>query len=117
GVRRRQVLAAGAPCRPGLRRPQPRLLVPAAGRVRGLSRSAWGPVRHGRGPTSFYAVARDTSVDLISAMTSEPTNRPRSTADSLVIAAVSSPPSTVIFTAAMTEPRTSPVIVPGNRLR
>ena len=36
-VGRRQVLAAGAPHRPGLRRPQPGLLLPAAGRVRRLS--------------------------------------------------------------------------------
>ena len=54
GLGRRQVLAAGAPDRPGLRRPEPGLLLPAAGRVRGLTRaesptggydSATGPVR------------------------------------------------------------------------
>lgn len=54
GLGGRQVLAAGAPHRPGLRRPQPGLLLPAAGRVRGLTAPQpcpEGPVRmSGRGP-------------------------------------------------------------------
>ena len=46
-----QVLAAGAPDRRRLRRPQPGLLLPAAGRVRGLTRGDEGPVP--AGPFSF----------------------------------------------------------------
>lgn len=83
-----------------LRRPEPGLLLPAAGRVRGLSpakkvrEAPPGPAVSGRGLSASQAVASDTSVDLTSATTGVPTDSPRSSAACRVTAAVSSAPST-----------------------
>ncbi len=63
------------------------------------------------------AVARETSVDLIRATTEDPEVRPRASTASLVIAAVSSPPSTETFTEPMAPPVATSVTVPASWLR